>query len=170
MLLETPRLVLRRLTDADVPLLYAYSQEPALREQLPDQVYASPDEAADAVAYLRAQYDAGTLPQVYGVQHKQTGVLIGHVGLSAVDDGVEVGYAIAQAHQRNGYAAEAVPAFLQWAYVQWGINPVLGIVRRDNAASCGVLEKAGFVRVSQETRQSFGGVHPVVRYVWQARG
>ncbi|WP_353958623.1 GNAT family N-acetyltransferase [Sporolactobacillus laevolacticus] len=46
---------------------------------------------------------------------KKTNTLIGHVGLSKISDGVEIGYAIGMDYQGNGYATESVGAFSIWA-------------------------------------------------------
>jgi len=47
---------------------------------------------------------------VLAVDHRSDGVLIGHVGLSPLGDDfegdVEVGFAVAEAHQRQGFAVE----------------------------------------------------------------
>lgn len=168
-LLETPRLILRRFTQNDAPLLYEYSREETLQAQLPDQVYQSLDETREVIAYLSARYDTRppNLPQVYGVQEKNSGLLIGHAGLSVLDEGVEIGYAIAMAYQGKGYAAEAVRAYVRWAYAQWGVSPVLGIVRQDNKASRAVLQRAGFTLKGSETRPGFGGEYPICQYEWR---
>ena len=47
-------------------------------------------------------------PYVLGVEHLKTGQLLGHVGFSPLDDGVEISYAIAQAWRCRGHGVQAM--------------------------------------------------------------
>ena len=88
---------------------------------------------------------AGSL-RVLGLEHAETGLLIGHVGLSPARRSVEIGYAVEQRYQGTGLATEAVTALSGWGLVELGLPEVLGIVAVDNAPSRRVLEKAGWRR------------------------
>jgi RimJ/RimL family protein N-acetyltransferase len=79
---------------------------------------------------------------------------------------VEIGYAIAEAHQGRGLATEAVRAMAEWGTKGRGLPRVLAIVARDNVASCRVLEKAGFDLLEEVTRP----LHGVTRRVRTYRG
>lgn len=114
-----------------------------------------------AVAYLMAQYDTPSRIDVLGVCLGDE--LIGHVGLSPLGDGIEIGYAIDDAHLGKGYATEAVRAMLARAS-----GVIDAIVATDNAGSCRVLEKAGFALVGESTRP-LHGVTRLVRH-YQAQG
>ncbi len=85
-----------------------------------------------------------------------SGEVIGHVGLSPVAGGAEVGYAIAAAQQGQGYATEALNETLRWAFSELELPRVLGIVASDNRGSIRVLEKAGFTLVEETLRQLHG--------------
>lgn len=145
-MITTARLVLRPFTLADVPKLFAMSQEAGLRRWIPDQVYR--DEAhAEQVArtligFAASPPDPRERPYVLGVEH--AGELVGHVGLSASRGSVEIGYAIEDRMQGRGFASEAVRALADVALTTLGLPEVLGIVAAENLASCRVLEKAGF--------------------------
>ena len=75
--------------------------------------------------------------------------MIGHVGLSPLDDQVEIGYAIEEKQQGNGYASQAVAAMADWGIRVLGLHEILGIVAGDNVASCKVLERCGFELASE---------------------
>jgi [ribosomal protein S5]-alanine N-acetyltransferase len=147
---------LRRFTPADAPRLFAMSQQRGLRAWIPDQVYADERQAREVLLHLIAQYDsphaARQDPVVLGVCLRDGGDLVGHVGLSPIADGVEIGYAIDDAQQGRGLATEAVAAMTDWGFQTLALPAVDGIVARDNIASCRVLEKAGFVLVGEATR------------------
>ncbi len=74
------------------------------------------------------------------------GELIGHVGLSQIEQGIEIGYAIEQKHQGRGYAREAVSLMVQFVETNTRLPEIFGIVDPANKASISVLEKCGFTR------------------------
>lgn len=164
--LSTPRLFLRPFLAEDAPGLYAMSREETLRRFLPDQVYASPEEARETASFLRERVQSGAWPFVLGIVRRDTGELIGHVGISPVLEGMEIGYAVAMAHQGRGYAAEAVKAFSAWAVRRFSLPFLLGIVKADNPASIRVLEKAGYTLAEEGPRAAFGGAALCRRYLY----
>lgn len=93
-----------------------------------------------------------------------SGALVGHVGLSPARGSVEIGHAIEERLHGNGLATEAVAAASAWALTELALPEVLGIVEADNLSSRRVLEKAGFVRVGEERKQSGDAVRTLVVY------
>ena len=151
--------VLRCFAPEDAPKVHAMSQELSLRTWLPDQVYESEAGALEVLRYLIDRcHDPGSpirAPYVLAVCLRSSMELIGHVGLSPREREVEVGYAIEEKHQGRGFASEAVGAMVNWALHRFDLPRVLGIVARDNAASCRVLEHAGFALASE----AMGSLH-----------
>lgn len=154
--ITTASLTLRCFTLADAPKVFAMSQERGMRQWIPDQVYDDERQASDVLRYLIEQYQSPEVPVraplVLGICVRKSGELIGHVGLSPVPEAVEIGYAIDDAHQRNGFATEAVRAMADWAVRTLTLPAVHGIVAADNTASCKVLQKAGFTLIREATR------------------
>ena len=68
----------------------------------------------------------------------------GFKGLPATDGTVEVGYSVLEAHQRRGYASEAVEALVGWAFGHPEVTRVIAETYPELVASVGVLEKTGF--------------------------
>ncbi len=167
-MISTQRLRLRPFSLSDVPVLLALSREPGMRRFIPDQVYRDERHAEEVVRALMAftaQAPAPhTRPYVLAVDDKETGTLIGHVGLSAARGSVEIGYAIAERLHGRGLAAEAVSAASEWALGDLALSEVLGIVEAENVASRRVLEKAGFVQVRDEVKVVEGRAIPIVVY------
>ncbi len=148
-LIRTGSLFLRRFVPGDAARVYAMSIEPGMREWLPDQVYADESAALGVLERLTAMYDdpgdPSIAPFVLGVCLASDGTLMGHVGLSPLGGGVEIGFCTAEAFRGAGYATEAVRAMAAWGIGRFGLSCVLGVASSENAASCRVLEKAGFV-------------------------
>jgi [ribosomal protein S5]-alanine N-acetyltransferase len=158
--ISTSRLLLRAFSLDDVPKLFAMSVEDGMRRWIPDQVYRDEQHAEQvcrALMDLTAKDpDPRTRPYVLGLELRETGSLIGHVGLSAARESVEIGYAIEQRLHGTGLATEAVTATSRWAVNDLGLPEVLGIVEADNIASCRVLEKSGFVRSGEDIKTVAG--------------
>lgn len=166
--LSTQRLRLRRFSLSDAPVLFALSREPGMRRFIPDQVYRDERHAEEVVralvAFTEQPPDPRARPYVLAVDDKETGSLIGHVGLSAARGSVEIGYAIAERLHGRGLATEAVIAASEWALGELALPEVLGIVEAANVASCRVLEKAGFVRLRDEVKHVEARTIPIVVY------
>ena len=166
-MITTSRLLLRPFTIADAPKLLVMSHEEGLRRWIPDQVYRDEQHAAQVTTALMAHTAHAPAPDVrpsvLGIEHKDTRVLIGHVGLSPARGSVEVGYAVEQQLQGKGLATEAVEAMSRWALIDLALPEVLGIVAVDNVRSCRVLEKAGFAHDGVTTHVDGRG-HPIRIY------
>jgi ribosomal-protein-alanine N-acetyltransferase len=163
---STPRLLLRPFVKEDAPVLFRLSREEPLRRHLPDQVYESLKEAEEVIDLLAGAVSRGEWPYVLGITLKDTEELIGHVGLSPVEEGIEIGYAVAVSHQRKGYAAEAVAVFSRWAIEKFHLPCIWAILLADNAPSRRVLEKAGYRFQWEREKQAFGGVYPCLGYLY----
>lgn len=170
--LRTRSLLLRHFVAEDTAEVMALNAEPTTAAWLPSHVYDTPAVAAEAMAYLVAQCadpgDAKRGPYVLGVEHAETGRLLGHVGFSPLDDEVEISYAIAEAWRGRGYGAEAVTAACAWATEAFGLARVVAHTASANAASRRMLERAWFVHASDGVRRFQGSEDAVSTYAWLA--
>ncbi|RCW54616.1 MULTISPECIES: GNAT family N-acetyltransferase [Halanaerobium] len=145
---ETKRLKLRLFKKSDLKKVFQMSQEEGIRRWLSDQYYKNQEKAAEVINFLIESYsevDPLKKPFVLGIELKKNKELIGHIGLSPVDDLVEVGYAVEEKYQGAGYATEAVKVFSAWAQKELNLEVIWGIVEKDNSASAKVLAKAGYL-------------------------
>ena len=98
---------------------------------------------------------------------EQGGTNIGYVQIVPIGgEEWEIGYHIAKKHTGNGYATEAVKAFLPVAAEMTGVNEVQGICLADNKASKQVLLKCGFIPVFEGTGDYQGEKRVIFRSVW----
>jgi len=146
--IETERLIITRFTRAMAHSHHANSLDADNREFLSDEVCETVEAAGNKIAWLAGFYENADGPLVYPVLLKN-GSHIGHVQACPIQEGWEIGFHIAAAHTRKGYAAEAVRAFLPVVMRRLAIRRIAGICRRDNPASRRVLEKCGFVLASE---------------------
>ncbi|TDX49154.1 GNAT family N-acetyltransferase [Orenia marismortui] len=157
-LIETERLAIRHLSVEDVPKIFLMSQEEGMKKWLPDQVYENEEVAHEVVEFLISQYlekvSPDKTPYVLGLVIKETKELIGHVGLSPIEEGIEIGYAIEEKYQGKGYATEAVKAMSTWALKELEIPSIWGIVDINNTISARVLEKSEYIFVKESENKN----------------
>src|SRR6056297_3570645 len=111
MSIETNNLAIRPFNSLDTEKVYQMSQEASMKAFLPDQVYESLEETKEVIEFLMSKYGhqsiVDQLPYVLGIELKENNELIGHVGLSRIDKGIEIGYAIEKKYQGHNFATEA---------------------------------------------------------------
>ena len=85
-----------------------------------------------------------------------------------LDDGIwEIGYHVAKAYTGNGYATEAVRAFLPAAVKLVGTDSVQGICLSENVASKHVLRKCGFETAFEGSGDYQGEKREIYKSVWK---
>ena len=148
MTLETERLMITEFTLDMASAVQENSVDVDNRRFVPDEVWETVEEAAETLKFLISQYGSLDGPLVYPVMVKKTKDNIGYVQLCPIDDGKwEIGYHIAKKYTGNGYATEAVKAFLPLIAKQVGISEIYGICLAENTASLAVMRKCGFENV-----------------------
>ena len=140
--LATSRLLLRppRLEDFDA--YAAFSADPESTRHL-----GGPQPGA--VAWRNFMVHAGAWQlqgfSMFSVLLKQTGEWIGRVGPWMPEGwpGTEVGWGIAGAHCRRGYATEAATAAIDWSFAELGWDEVIHCIDPANHGSQAVARKLG---------------------------
>ena len=168
-LLETNRLILRKLSLGDAKLMLKYSQEEITKKELPDEVFKDIKHMKKAIEFFITHYDweyNHCFPIVYGIILKQNNTIIGHICLSEMDRGIEISYAIATDYQNNGYASETISPFVVWSKNHLRINEIYGVAKRENIQSWKILEKNGFKLIEEGLfKNYFEGKYVVKIYV-----
>jgi RimJ/RimL family protein N-acetyltransferase len=158
--LETDRLVLRRLTLNDAPFILGLLNEPSFLRFIGDR---GVKDLQTARQYLLkgpiASYDKFGFG-LFLVFLKDSGDAIGMCGLLKRDTlpDVDVGFAFLPAHWRKGYAFESASAVLGHGRKAFGLKRIVAITSPDNVASIGVLEKLGLkfeavIRLGEDPRE-----------------
>lgn len=171
MRIETKRLVITEFDMSMAEVVHINSLDEDNRRFVPDEVFETVEDAAETVEFLMSCYESGEGPLVYPVLLK-SGENIGYVqfvpiGLMADGkEAYEVGYHIAKDYTGNGYATEAVLAFLPHMCREKGVDKVLGICLAENVASVHVLKKCGFVTEYTGRGEYQGEEQEIVRSVY----
>ena len=166
MRIETERLVVTEFTPEMAQAVHENSLDADNRRFVPDEVFETVEEAREAIDFLASQYGGTDGPLAYPVLTRAGGENIGYVQLVPIGGGKwEIGYHIAQRYTGNGYATEAVRAFLPVAAKAVGTGEVHGICLKENAASKRVLLKCGFEPVFEGVGEYQGEEREIFRSV-----
>ena len=166
MRIETERLVITQFTMDMAEAVHLNSLDEDNRRFVPDEVFETVEDAADTVGFLMGVYENGDGPLVYPVLLKDN-TCIGYVQAVPMDDGTwEVGYHIGGAFTKQGYATEAVKAFLPVIMPKLGIDRIKGICLADNKASQKVMERCGFVKEFEGMGPYQGEERPICKFYY----
>jgi RimJ/RimL family protein N-acetyltransferase len=142
--LETDRLVLRRLTPDDAPFILELLNDPLFLRFVSDKGVRT---TADAAEYIRHGPMASYEQHGFGLflVTLKDGTPIGMCGLlkRAVLEDVDVGFAFRPQFGGRGYATEAAAATVAYGRTVLGLKRIVAITAPDNAASQNVLKKIG---------------------------
>jgi RimJ/RimL family protein N-acetyltransferase len=143
--LQTERLVLRRLSSGDSEFILQLLNQPSFLQYIGDKGVRNND---DAINYIQtgpvASYERFGFG-LYLVELKDTAVPIGICGLLKRDTlpDVDVGFAFLPDYWSRGYAFEAARAVMNYGKEVLGLRRIVAITSLDNEASIRLLEKIG---------------------------
>jgi RimJ/RimL family protein N-acetyltransferase len=145
--LETDRLILRRLTVDDAGFMLGLMNEPSWLRYIGDRGVRTLDDARDYIVKGPVDMYSRLGFGLYLTELKDTHTPIGICGVlkrDALED-VDIGFAFLPGHWGQGYALESASAVLAYATQTLGLRRVLAITSPDNDRSIKLLAKMGFV-------------------------
>ena len=143
--IETDRLVLRRLSTDDAEFINELLNQPSFLRYIGDKEVRN---NADAVRYIQtgpiASYERFGFG-LYLVELKETGASIGICGLLKRDSlpDVDVGFAFLPSYWSRGYAFESASAVMTYGREVLGLRRIVAITSPDNDSSIRLLERIG---------------------------
>ena len=168
MTIETERLIIKEFDLSMAKAVHENSLDDDNRRFVPDEVFETENDAKETIEFLISQYGSGDGPLVYPVFTKRN-KNIGYVQLVPIEEGWEIGYHIAKKHTGNGYATEAVSAFLPVIAEKKSLSEIYGICLKENIASVRVMEKCGFEKLYSGTGEYQGETRKIVKNVWRKK-
>ncbi len=162
--IQTARLELREMREDDAAFIAVLLNQPSFIRFIGDRGVRT---EADARRYIRDGPVSSYRVHGFGlylVELTETQAPIGICGLlqrNELDD-PDIGFAVAEPYQGNGYAYEAAAAVIVHSRNQPGIDRIGAITLADNAASIRLLQKLGMnyerpVTIGEETLQLYSG-------------
>jgi RimJ/RimL family protein N-acetyltransferase len=169
--LETERLVLRPLGEADVEPLHAIMQDPDVMQYIGDRQIPTLQETWRAVAGWIGHWALRGYG-LWAVEERGSGDVIGRIGLINPIEwpGPEVGYMLGKPWWGRGYATEAARAAMDWGFETMGFERLISLIAPANAASIAVAAKLG--ETPRGEVELFGNrvlVYAIDRDTWEAQ-
>lgn len=175
-ILETERLYLRKMGDADFPDLCRILMDE-------ETMYAyegafSDEEARNWLARQKERYEKDGFG-LWAVILKETGKMIGQCGITMQNvDGVmepEIGYLFRRSFWHHGYAAEAAKGCREYAFRILGVSAICSVIRDTNRASQNVAIRNGMKERGRFTKHYRGVDMPhiifsISREEWEKLG
>jgi RimJ/RimL family protein N-acetyltransferase len=165
--LLTERLRLRRSRPEDAAEISAYRSDPDVGR------YQGWERTDPAGVRMEIEEMATRVPGAPGgwvqlsVEDRETGRLVGDVGISRVEEEpgvIKIGYTMSPTFQGRGNATEAVGALVDYAFETLGADVVRAYASAENLPSIRVAEKVGMHLAERMERRHGGRVFFVVRY------
>lgn len=136
------------------------------RKYVPDEVFETENDARETIEFLMSQYGSEDGPLVYPVLTTEN-ENIGYVQLVPIEEGWEIGYHIAKRYTGNGYATEAVSAFLPVIAEKKSLSEIYGICLKENIASVKVMKKCGFENLYSGAGEYQSKTREIVKDIWR---
>lgn len=147
--LQTPRLILRPITLADLATTHAYVSDPENTRYMMYLPSESLEETAQGIAESIAEWQKDE-PKRLEFALVLDGAHIGGVMLFFQENRAEaeLGWVLHRDYWGHGYTTEAAQAIMAYAVAQWGVKRVFACCDSENTASHRVMEKLGMHEIS----------------------
>jgi ribosomal-protein-alanine N-acetyltransferase len=152
--LETPRLVLRKVTQKDVSDIFVYASDPEVTRFLrwgPHQNISATEKYVDEVLQQYSQGQDGP----WLIEQKNGHVVVGHIHLMEIEiqhQKAQVGFVLSKNYWNKGFMTEALGKVLEYAFTSLEMNRIEGWCITENQAGARVMEKSG-MRKEGELRE-----------------
>ena len=172
MKLETNRLFLREMTPDDFDSLYAVLADSDIMQHYPYTFDKA--RVRNWIHKNRERYCVFGFG-LWAVCLKNTGEMIGDCGLTLQNiNGTilpEIGYHIAKAYQRHGYAKEAAQAVRDWTFTNTTFEMVYSYMKKTNSPSSAVALANGMSQLNEFTDEEgeLTVVYGISRAEWLAQ-
>lgn len=149
LVLETPRLRLRRFEESDVDDIWPVVSNPDFPKMMSWAAHTDRNETLGFVRAVNKSLEQNT-GVVWAIEHEKR--VIGSIGLDSMVfalrawriDRAELGFWLAPEHWNKGFMTEAADAAMRCAFHTIGLHKVTVGCISDNVASKRVIEKLGF--------------------------
>jgi RimJ/RimL family protein N-acetyltransferase len=177
-ILETPRLILRQIREADLDPHMALLNTPAVMRWLGGV------QPREVIADKHCAARAGFAAHGFGfmiMEERATGAFVGHCGLRNVahplapnPEDHEIGWLVREDRWRVGYAFEAMRAVVDWGFAVHAAPHLVALTCEANVASWQLMQKLGMSRRKDLDFTDPADPEPIIQYAitrsqWEAQ-
>ena len=150
--IETERLFMRDLIEADAQGMFEMDSDPEVHIFLGKKPISTLEEAKNAIAFIKNQYIENGIGR-WAVVEKESGEFIGWSGFKFITDVMnertgfyDLGYRFLKKHWGKGYASETAIASLNHGFTVLDFEEIAGIADVEHTASNAILKKVGLIK------------------------
>ena len=156
-ILETERLLLRRVDNNDVNEIFSMRSNAATMKYIPRPLVTNYEEALEHIALLDSGLEKNESIN-WAITFKGENKLLGIIGFyrtKFADYRSEIGYMLLSENHGKGIATEAVERVMKYGFEEMNLHSMEAIIDPRNSASEGVLIKNGFVKEGHFKENTF---------------
>ncbi|CAM3808077.1 GNAT family N-acetyltransferase [Mesobacillus thioparans] len=146
-ILETERLVLRKVMNEDASSIFKYMSNEEVMKYYGLEPFESINDALDEIAWYQSIHNNRT-GRRWGITLKEQGVVIGSCGFHNIVSKhfrSEIGFELSQDLWGKGIAAEAVEAIINYGFQHMNFQRIEALIEPPNCSSQKLVEKLGFI-------------------------
>ncbi|OIV41020.1 GNAT family N-acetyltransferase [Flavobacterium johnsoniae] len=146
--LETDRLLLRRITNDDVNEVFELRSNPETMKFIPRPLVKNNEDALEHIAMIEEKIETN-LGINWGITLKDNPRLLGIIGyyrLQPENYRAEIGYMLLPEFHGKGIIPEAVSTLIKFGFENLKLHSIEAVIDPENYASEKVLQKCGFVK------------------------
>ncbi|MDR0227504.1 MAG: GNAT family N-acetyltransferase [Flavobacteriaceae bacterium] len=147
-IVETERLILKRLTIADVDVMFAIRSNPDIMKYIPRPLAQNKADILEHIELVDKKINSNECIN-WAITLKDSNEVIGTIGFphfQVQHFRGEVGYTSLPQYNGKGYVTEALQAVIAYGFSTLKLHSVEALVDPENIGSMKVLEKCGFVK------------------------
>ncbi|MET3699643.1 ribosomal-protein-alanine N-acetyltransferase [Bacillus oleivorans] len=146
--LETDRLVLRKVIKEDAHSIFKYLSDEEVMRYYGLEPFQTVDDALSEISWYETIQNSKTGIR-WGITLKGEGEVIGSCGFhNTVSQHyrAEIGFELSKEYWGKGIASEAIKAMISFGFEQINLNRIEALIEQQNFPSQKLVEKQGFIR------------------------
>lgn len=155
--IETERLLLRRVTNDDANAVFEIRSNPETMKFIPRPLLKNTDEALELIAEIDGKITTNTGIN-WAITLKDNPKLLGIIGYYRTQPEnyrSEIGYILLPEFHGKGIVSEAVNRLIKFGFEDLKLHSIEAVIDPDNVASEKVLQKCGFVKEAHFKESDF---------------
>lgn len=166
--IETPRLILRKISESDARDMYEYSCLESVTKYLTWMPHSSIKETERYIKLLEKRYRAGAFWD-FGLEYRENSKFIGTCGFTSFnisENSAEIGYVLAPGYWGKKLASEAAHAVMNFGFSVFGLDFMCARFIEGNISSSKVMSSLGmtFENIYKNSMYIKGEYKTIIEY------
>ena len=168
--LEDDSIILKRMTEKDLPELKKMISDPEVYRYLPTFLFETQyDDLQEMLKELYGKCFREKESLILGIYRKDSQDFCGLAEFYSFKDHIHktcIGYRLRKEYWGRGIATKTVTLMLEYLSMQTDIERITASTLVENKVSAHILEKNGFICIASSVSEDWGYDHPVLADKW----